>query len=358
MNRNKRRKSKTEKGITLLALAITIIIMLILAGVTLNAALGDHGVIKEAQATVNDYEVAEEEESESLEKIRNQIAQNRKKNNNDTESTNKITFQENTNFTLEAESLKEYYGDEVTSFSSVEGVKWQLFYDDADNYYLIASDYVPSSSLPSELITTDQYTTYCAYFGRVDGGYKGTIMENEPWSNASTASTVQNNPYLRWVGSSVNTVANNENMKAVAYMMDTSKWSDFAGSTSGAKAIGGPTLEMFIKSYNAKHDIKLSAYEDESGNSTISSTNANSNGYELKWENDESWSVYISGLDTSPGNMWVKPSNDRAYAMWVASPSSHSYASVRRVNYDGDLIFTTVSDNRIGFRPVVSIPKA
>ena len=39
-----RKTSIAEKGITLLALAVTIIIMLILAGVTLNAALGDHGL--------------------------------------------------------------------------------------------------------------------------------------------------------------------------------------------------------------------------------------------------------------------------------------------------------------------------
>ena len=51
-------KRLKEQGITLLALAITVIIMLILAGITLNAALGDHGIIKEAKSTVDDYEKA------------------------------------------------------------------------------------------------------------------------------------------------------------------------------------------------------------------------------------------------------------------------------------------------------------
>ena len=354
----KRRTSKTEKGITLLALAVTIIIMLILAGVTLNAALGDHGLIKEAQATVNDYEDAQEEESESLEKIRNQITQNRKKNNNNTENTNKITFKGNTNgidVTLDAESLKDYYGEEVTSFSSVEGVKWQLFYDDADNYYLIASDYVPIDTLPSELIKESQAegkTKYKAWFATWDSSsssYKGPIVETGEWSKGTASNTITGNPltskYLRWVGSSVNTVADNPNMKAVAYMMDTNKWSNFAGSTSGAKAMGGPTLEMFIKSYNAKHDTKISTYEDENRNSTISSTNANSNGYKVKWENGTSWSDSISGLDTSEGNMWVKTSTDRAYAMWVASPSSDDNIGVMRVTYIGYLWDNDVSYN-------------
>ena len=72
-------KRLKEQGITLLALAITVIIMLILAGITLNAALGDHGIIKEAKSTVDDYEKAQEDEQSSLEAIRKEIAKNRKK---------------------------------------------------------------------------------------------------------------------------------------------------------------------------------------------------------------------------------------------------------------------------------------
>ena len=281
----------------------------------------------------------------------------------------KITVGESTiQVTPGAESLKEHYGEEVTSFSSVEGVKWQLFYDDADNYYLIASDYVPIDTLPSELIKESQAegeTKYKAWFATRDSSsssYKGPIVETGEWSKGTASNTITGNPltskYLRWVGSSVNTVADNPNMKAVAYMMDTNKWSNFAGSTSGAKAMGGPTLEMFIKSYNAKHDTKISTYEDENGNSTISSTNANSNGYKVKWGSDTSWANYIGGLDTSEGNMWVKTSTDRAYAMWVDSPSSGRSGSVRNVSYDGYLSSDNISNAYGGFRPVVSIPKS
>ena len=75
----KENSKRTEKGITLLALVVTIIIMLILVGITLNATIGDHGIIKEAKSTVNDYEKAQEDEQSSLETIREQIAKNRKK---------------------------------------------------------------------------------------------------------------------------------------------------------------------------------------------------------------------------------------------------------------------------------------
>ena len=40
---------KKEKGITLIALIITIIVMLILVAVTLTIALGDNGIIAKAR---------------------------------------------------------------------------------------------------------------------------------------------------------------------------------------------------------------------------------------------------------------------------------------------------------------------
>ena len=219
-------------------------------------------------------------------------------------------------------------------------MKWKLFYDDEDNYYLISSDYVPVDTLSGELYRVSEglgSAGYIACFATsiIDYPYyNGIIMESEPWSNGSLATTIQENPltskYLRWVGSSENTEKTNLNMRAVAYMMDTSKWSNFAGNESGSKAIGGPTLEMFVKSWNAKHDKKLSTYEDESGNSTINHSNATSNGYKAKWENDntsmwDDWPEYITGLDTSTDDMWVKPSNEKAYGMWLSSPG-HRYA--------------------------------
>ena len=48
-NNNINRKNKKQTGITLIALVISIIVMLILAGVSLNATIGDNGIITQAQ---------------------------------------------------------------------------------------------------------------------------------------------------------------------------------------------------------------------------------------------------------------------------------------------------------------------
>ena len=58
MKRYLRRKSITEKGITLVALVVTIIILLILAGVTLNLVLSNNGLIGRAKKGATVYQNA------------------------------------------------------------------------------------------------------------------------------------------------------------------------------------------------------------------------------------------------------------------------------------------------------------
>ena len=56
------KRNLKEKGITLLSLVITIILMLILAGVTLNIAFGENGLIKNSKNAVNKSKLAQTEE--------------------------------------------------------------------------------------------------------------------------------------------------------------------------------------------------------------------------------------------------------------------------------------------------------
>ena len=45
MKRTKQQKEKFNQGITLVALVVTIVVLLILAGVSLNLVLGENGII-------------------------------------------------------------------------------------------------------------------------------------------------------------------------------------------------------------------------------------------------------------------------------------------------------------------------
>ena len=61
-----KKQKMQERGITLIALVVTIIILLILAGVTLNIALSDNGLFSKAKKAADEYEQAQKEEEEIL----------------------------------------------------------------------------------------------------------------------------------------------------------------------------------------------------------------------------------------------------------------------------------------------------
>ena len=61
------RNKKTAKGITLIALVITIIVLLILAGVSISMLTGRNGIINQAQNAKNKTEEAEQKEKADLE---------------------------------------------------------------------------------------------------------------------------------------------------------------------------------------------------------------------------------------------------------------------------------------------------
>ena len=42
-------RNRQNKGITLIALVVTIVVLLILAGITINLILGDEGIFRKAQ---------------------------------------------------------------------------------------------------------------------------------------------------------------------------------------------------------------------------------------------------------------------------------------------------------------------
>lgn len=51
-------KMKEQKGITLIALVVTIVVLLILAGITITMLLSDNGIISTAQRADNETELA------------------------------------------------------------------------------------------------------------------------------------------------------------------------------------------------------------------------------------------------------------------------------------------------------------
>ena len=59
-------KTKEMKGITLIALVVTIVVLLILTGVGINLVIGDNGIITMAQKAKSEYEEAKKREEREL----------------------------------------------------------------------------------------------------------------------------------------------------------------------------------------------------------------------------------------------------------------------------------------------------
>lgn len=66
---------KKEKGITLVALIVTVVILIILAGVSLNLAFSDNVLIKKAQYAVNKSENSDENTQKKLNETKEWLEQ-------------------------------------------------------------------------------------------------------------------------------------------------------------------------------------------------------------------------------------------------------------------------------------------
>ena len=122
-------KLKSNKAITLVALIITIIVLLILAGVSLSMVLGENGLINKTQSSVNRYQESSENEQNLLNKVEEYFDKLEKN------VSNKVEDKKEGEIELSATNV-ENYGKIVTNYTSESSDKWILYYQDSNNVYL------------------------------------------------------------------------------------------------------------------------------------------------------------------------------------------------------------------------------
>ena len=392
-------QKETQKGITLIALVITIIVLLILAGVSIAMLTGQNGILTQAQnsKTITENKSAEEKvklavmsartRSETaaleLDKLKEEIAnQGGTATNNEfpvnvtmdgksftvtntgvVTATGSSTTNPNppaSTDTLKASDIAaktdktKIYGATVTGYTLPSGtttdVKWKIFYADNSNIYLIADNYVERANLPN---STDGKTATAhkpndgssscaraAYFSNILEDYKDG-------SSRITESKLKalNNDYFNKKGY---TSANN-NMKSVAYMMDTTAWnSKFRDTNKAEYVIGGPTVELLFKSYNEKYET---AYESQA----VESSDKSDTGYQIRMTSKDSWSITIGSMLKTSDSLYVITKQTDAYAYWLASPSAYGGNNVMYVGSNGFIDNYSYNYNGIGFRPLVCL---
>ena len=244
--------------------------------------------------------------------------------------TQNIQYLSGGNTTEIANNAEIYYGREVTNYTDPSGdpdIKWQIYYADKDSntIYLIADRYARNSYVPQSKgsYSIDKSGNYEIKFSSIYQAYTG--------SASITDARVKK--LISWVSSYPSST--NTNIRSIAYLLDIDLWNtQYKDSTYGAYAIGGPTIELFCKSYKDTHPDRY-----------IECANTNSNGYNVKWSDGTKYDYYVSDLPTRVDytkifrnyRLYVIPERSNSDYYWLASPTAYDDAYLLRVDYYGNV---------------------
>ena len=309
-----RKKERSSKGITLIALVITIIVLLILAAVSIATLTGDNGILTKAQTAKE-----EKTEAEAKEKVQiavmgsfdkngklnlDELKENLRKvegfesgaNENNFPITvmvdgQQIIVQENgtvvekqgdnpTTFNPETLTIGEAtntdkYGQKVTNYTVTtdeftSGI-WRLFYQDTNYTYLITDECVGDNYLPGD--------------------------KDHEYLNGTFVSKIGQklNPMISFLFTETNSTPS---IAATAWFTDPNVWSHYTNEDA-VFAIASPTLELFVASYN------------NTGKSNRLTLEIGSEGYNIP--------NVSSGFFKTEENYGIYASVGKSY--WLASPN-------------------------------------
>ena len=362
-------------GITLIALVITIIVLLILAGVSIATLTGENGILTQAGKAKDKTTEADAIERVQVEVLgsygtdgtieKDQLNKNlgnidglmlgETKFGGDniittlpaTVTLNGYDIEINSNGEVRKipeiiakmiANPKAYYGKKVTNYkaSDSDTNTYRIFYIDKENYFGDGAN-----------------TIY------LKADYSGSVNCSTSYDESQTL-IKKMNPLWATKGNTVEaetTTISNNNEEAAAWLCDPSKWTAYCDTDKANYAIGGPSVEMYVKSYNQ-------AYKDEANTYTLGATYRDTSvpGYIYTLNGTQSTisnSDYYTGTDsldyTKYNSMYCGKDGSKTGYWWLASPSAnHSYSVCyvigNRAYLNGGYYY-----NLFGVSPLVSL---
>ena len=371
---------KENRAITLIALVITIIVLLILAGVTINSIVGNENAMekakqaKEANESANELDtiklavtdaiVKETDGLVHLDKLNESLVGLIKSNatgeapwkviGSMTGKTYRITkygqVEETEEIGDKVESINSKIGKQVNYTSPQDSEytgTWRLFYADDDYVFIIS--------------TTNVLNGYS-----LDGNDKAGKSKYDVGPSLSAYGVNYNYLWqneLKKAGKTADTSSNgklSDRARATAYLCDSENWNQYVSSSlpTGTFAVGGPTIELLVKSWNAAKESNIS------GAPSISA----------KWNDGD----VISGgyLPNKPNEFSSRNSpysinrellalevDDKSYGLyntgedyWLASPGSNNMGGLCYLFWYGYIGINGYSTTGTGIRPLICIP--
>lgn len=348
---------KQKKGITLIALVITIIVLLILAGISISMLAGDNGILQK----VTDAKEKTERQS-VIEQARTDVLGYQAENKGT--DLNKVQLQS---------VLEKYFKDvpDLTDMKESEILKTKL--DTLPNYgdYNIEVDKIFNGRLlgdnPIQTTISDEINTK---IGTIVSGYNAQNLEwqvyyadeNETFLISSThietsydipqssytIDTMNNATYItnwnaKWLSKSPN-ISSRRNAKMTVYMCDPDNWSSYQTGIANY-AVGGPTIELLLASYNKSQGESISLLD----------SNVDDKGVFGSFISSDSLGT-STNLFTSTMSNGIYYNSQGDY--YLATPYSSSGVSDMLMIKSGEFADTWrgMGFETTGIRPIVSIP--
>ena len=381
-----RKMLKNSKGITLIALVITIIVLLILAGVTIATLTGENGILTQASKAKD-----QTTESDAIERVQVEVLGsygtdgtiekdqlNKNLGNIDglmlgetkfggdniikslpaIVTLNGYDIEINNNGEVRKipeiiakmiANPKAYYGKKVTNYKASDNDTntYRIFYIDKENYFEDGANTIYLKADFSGNYVLDDYALYDATNTKIR-------TMNPLWAAKRGDSESE------W----------KVNEKAAAYLCSPVKGDNYTSTTSLPwngyykpndtnvnYVIGGPSVEMYVKSYNQ-------AYKDEANTYTLGATYRATTAHGYIYTLDGAQSIlsnndYLTGTDslnyTKYNSMYCGQNGSKTGYWWLASPSANRYDYVCFVNGGGAYLSYYDYSYKRGVSPLVSL---
>ncbi len=162
--------------------------------------------------------------------------------------------------------------------------------------------------------------------------------------------TMRNLNYDYFITNKYTTYESNA-LKGVAYMLDRKQWTTkFTGSADGNSqidyVIGAPSIELLLKSYNAKYGASYNAQVYSGAGYQVSNGDDNYTHY-----------LYLDSKNRTD-RTYVISNEVRNTAAWLASPvyrSGSSSSGLFALGYAGNIGYSEYYVGNVGFRPIVHL---
>ena len=252
-------------------------------------------------------------------------------------------------FVLTQDITPENYGDYVDYSIDLNDDgdttnDWRIFFEDNENVYIIAAGLVKNTKVNEEIVSPATLEEARIY---------GVDIPEAKLLNTPIDKTIINKFMLTDAEEN-----DNINYKATANLMSTVHWSQFVDNDIAVAAIGGPTLEMFVKSWNQKYS-GVPGYSE-----AVCWWNTNLKGYQLTNTKDNEFHLYLEGYENAP-LYFLDHTEDACWAYWLASPSIRTWredgtegllgSCKQAIKFNGWIAAGGLGTGKAGIRPLVCL---